>query len=393
MDKKESKEGAPTSPTRSESFSTDDIKTRKNVKKKSSKQTQSLRTSPLEASETDQSGRPADYSFPQHPRSKRKEHLSDHTSSKSEKRSSSSSSSSSSSRRTSSSHSHQLASSSDETLSSSSLSSSGPVPSTKGEGGQDKGFNFSLSSVGGSASPSSSSSSSSSGLAIPSSPGSVSPSSHGVPDTTPRSGSMSSKHKKADKAEKAEKIEKIESREIERSSQDIQIQKAVFEGAKQGNMAIVTALFSSFSSAVEQQKLANVKNDNGQGPLHLAAMNGHAELVDFLLERKANANLRDSEQGRTPLHYACTSGSMGCVSSLLSKPRHINATDPDNVCPPLFFFFLSLFLTSLTIFTPPFFFLCLSALSIDRRGDFVRAGWFESVPSVCREDAQRSRDS
>ncbi len=47
-----------------------------------------------------------------------------------------------------------------------------------------------------------------------------------------------------------------------------------------------------------------------QTPLHRAATLGHSAIVLCLIERKAQVNLKD-KQGNTPLHLACENDQVG----------------------------------------------------------------------------------
>lgn len=53
-------------------------------------------------------------------------------------------------------------------------------------------------------------------------------------------------------------------------------------------------------------------------PLHLAAENGHAEVVEFFLNKGVSVNVIDKEKG-TPLHYAADDGSRKTISILINK--------------------------------------------------------------------------
>ena len=124
-------------------------------------------------------------------------------------------------------------------------------------------------------------------------------------------------------------ILKKQETEIERSPLDIQKQKVVFEGTKQGQLIILQTLFSP-CSAVDQTRLANIKNEMNQSPLHVACISGADDIAAFLLEHKANANLRDAA-GITPIRYAIRESKYKCIQVLLSKAKFINLTDADEV--------------------------------------------------------------
>lgn len=64
----------------------------------------------------------------------------------------------------------------------------------------------------------------------------------------------------------------------------------------------------------------------GMTPLHLAAQNGHTEILDILCDLKINLNIQEGTYGRTPLHLvidkeelsniACTLSILNAVSRL-----------------------------------------------------------------------------
>jgi hypothetical protein len=62
----------------------------------------------------------------------------------------------------------------------------------------------------------------------------------------------------------------------------------------------------------------NVKDDNGQTPLHIAALWGHVDVVRVLLEHRADPNAKDND-GKTPLHYAAEKGHVDVVRVLLER--------------------------------------------------------------------------
>jgi cytohesin len=61
-------------------------------------------------------------------------------------------------------------------------------------------------------------------------------------------------------------------------------------------------------------------------PLHIAAERGRLDLVQVLIERGADVNIRDS-QGRTPLHAAAIGGNAEVIRLLIKLGADVNARD------------------------------------------------------------------
>ena len=63
-----------------------------------------------------------------------------------------------------------------------------------------------------------------------------------------------------------------------------------------------------------------VEEETGLTTLHLAAVSGCAELVNYLLEHGA-AHIAGAldRQKKTPLHYAAAAGKMACVAALQGR--------------------------------------------------------------------------
>ena len=71
---------------------------------------------------------------------------------------------------------------------------------------------------------------------------------------------------------------------------------------------------------------------HGQAPLHAAVARGHDDLVEFLLDHGANANVQN-EDGNTPLHLASIGGHSGMVSVLLSRDADPTIRNSDGKTP------------------------------------------------------------
>lgn len=65
-----------------------------------------------------------------------------------------------------------------------------------------------------------------------------------------------------------------------------------------------------------QKALQAVDKKNKRTALHIAAKNGHLNLVEVLIRKKAVIDARDKLL-KTPLHYACESGNAHVIQKLL----------------------------------------------------------------------------
>ena len=76
----------------------------------------------------------------------------------------------------------------------------------------------------------------------------------------------------------------------------------------------------------------NCTNSDGFTPLHLAASEGHAQLIEILVKFKAQVDAR-TNNFRTPLHIACLRGNLSVVQSLVQHGADVNAKDIDGNTP------------------------------------------------------------
>jgi ankyrin repeat protein len=72
-----------------------------------------------------------------------------------------------------------------------------------------------------------------------------------------------------------------------------------------------------------------VRNENDESALMLAALKGHVALVKLLVENDADVN----KPGWTPLHYAATSGNVPIIELLLDNSAYIDAESPNGSTP------------------------------------------------------------
>lgn len=77
-----------------------------------------------------------------------------------------------------------------------------------------------------------------------------------------------------------------------------------------------------------------VPNHQGQSPLHIASEQGHAALVELLLERCPGLEVDAAEHnGMTPLHFACQHGHAAVARLLLARGAYVEAADEDGWTP------------------------------------------------------------
>ncbi|MDE7290854.1 MAG: ankyrin repeat domain-containing protein [Treponemataceae bacterium] len=80
-----------------------------------------------------------------------------------------------------------------------------------------------------------------------------------------------------------------------------------------------------FEDAVIQRNLS-MRMDDGQTPLHLAAIYGHTGIAQYLLNKGADIKTQDIS-GTTPLHEAVRYGNIEIARQLLSKGADVNCKD------------------------------------------------------------------
>ena len=87
----------------------------------------------------------------------------------------------------------------------------------------------------------------------------------------------------------------------------------------------VDSAFSYFQDAVSVRNM-NARFDDGQTPLHLAAISNHKAITQYLLNNGADTSSQDSS-GATALHEAVRYGNLDVAKLLLNFGANVNAKD------------------------------------------------------------------
>lgn len=83
--------------------------------------------------------------------------------------------------------------------------------------------------------------------------------------------------------------------------------------------------YDYFETAIANRNL-DYRFEDGQTPLHLASIQGHLNVVKYLLSGKAQTNVQDST-GASPLHEAVRYGNTEIAKLLLNSGADVNARD------------------------------------------------------------------
>jgi hypothetical protein len=89
--------------------------------------------------------------------------------------------------------------------------------------------------------------------------------------------------------------------------------------------AVKTGRLHSVRKFLEDNAGTDITDEYGMGPLHIAALEGHRDIMALLVLGGMDVNVRDTP-GRTPLHHAAYAGHKSAVAYLLLKGADPEAT-------------------------------------------------------------------
>lgn len=94
----------------------------------------------------------------------------------------------------------------------------------------------------------------------------------------------------------------------------------LLNAAKNGNDAELV-------KALEEKADVNTVDEYGNTPLHWATENGHAQIVNRLIEAEADMNKTNNRNGETPLMLAAARGHLMAIEQLVSHKADVDATN------------------------------------------------------------------
>jgi ankyrin repeat protein len=94
----------------------------------------------------------------------------------------------------------------------------------------------------------------------------------------------------------------------------------IFDLLRKGDLAAAKALIEKSPQLVE------ARDNDGDTPLHYAAREGNAELINYLIDKGAKLELQDARQ-KTPLHLAAMNDRRDAVSVMLKRGAALETRD------------------------------------------------------------------
>jgi uncharacterized protein len=112
------------------------------------------------------------------------------------------------------------------------------------------------------------------------------------------------------------------------NARDVMTQPAITAAAYFGLEKTVQALLASGANT-------RALDNDGSGPLHAAALGGHAGVVGLLLDRGLGVNEAARADGMTPIAYAAVRGHLSVMRVLLEHHADVNVADSGGNSPLL----------------------------------------------------------
>ena len=92
----------------------------------------------------------------------------------------------------------------------------------------------------------------------------------------------------------------------------------IFQYAREGNLEKLREL------TADDIELVNITDDDSNTPIFYASLGGQLDVIKFLIEKGAKADLKNTS-AETPLHYAAYGGSTNVTQFLIKKGLEVNA--------------------------------------------------------------------
>ena len=112
-------------------------------------------------------------------------------------------------------------------------------------------------------------------------------------------------------------------------------ERNIFIAAKGGKLSSIQYLIEKEDVNINKKAVNNYDKQlikKGDSVLHIACFNNHLPIVEYLIKKGAEIDIKDSN-GKTPLHIACEKGYLPIVEYLLDKDSDIEAKDNEETTP------------------------------------------------------------
>ncbi|KAF9915110.1 hypothetical protein BX616_006871 [Lobosporangium transversale] len=105
------------------------------------------------------------------------------------------------------------------------------------------------------------------------------------------------------------------------SVEDAESLEELIECARYGELEEIQGMVKSLGPEKAKTVLSQ-QSEYGKTPLHMAAANGHIDIVEYLISIISPEAINiQNEQGNTALHWAATNGHVKVVEALVSKGK------------------------------------------------------------------------